>query len=604
MNIENLTIAHLHSQYKNGHLTPSDLIQSLLEKSKQYDHKNIWIRQLTAAEIASYINALDMNNIENQPLWGIPFVIKDNIDLAGIPTTAACEAFSYIPEKNAFVVDQLLEAGAIPLGKANMDQFATGLVGVRSPKKWGTCKNAFNDDYISGGSSSGSAVAVALGLATFSLGTDTAGSGRVPAALNNIIGLKPSKGLISCDGVVPACKSLDCVSIFATTTDDANIVFETAASFDSNDAYARKNIDTNNKNYGRYSQPFSFAVPQPEQLKFFGNASAEKLFQQSVSQLEAIGGIKHTLDFSPFLDAAQLLYSGPWVVERYLATETIYNDNPNALLPVIKTIIGSQTHANAADTFTAFYQLQHYKQQADQLFSNIDLLVTPTAGTIYTQQQLKEDPIQLNSNMGYYTNYMNLLDYSGIAIPAGFQDNQLPFGITLVGKAFDDTKLLAIANQWQAANDNTIGATNSPVPAPIDKQHGSMSTIDVVVCGAHLEGLPLNCQLQDRDAQLITKTQTSANYRLYALTGGPPFRPGLIRDESQGAHIEVEVWRLPSAFFGSFVVGIPQPLGIGKVELDDGTWLPSFICEGHALASAEEITQFGGWRSYMKSLGK
>lgn len=599
MRIENLSISYLHQAYRDGSLTPGALVTQLQADAEKYLDKNIWIERFSFAKVSEYLTNLLEKSMDDCPLWGVPFVIKDNIDLAGTPTTAACEAFAYAPDSNAFVVEQLIQAGAIPLGKTNMDQFATGLVGVRSPEKWGACKNAFNDDYISGGSSSGSAVAVALGLASFSLGTDTAGSGRVPAAFNNIIGLKPSRGLLSCSGVVPACKSLDCVSIFATTADDANSVLSVAASFDAEDAYARKNPETNSKNYGRYAKAFRFAVPLADQLHFFENTSAQQLFTQAVGELEKLGGEKVEVDCSAFFDAANLLYSGPWVAERYVATEAIFTANPEAMLPVIQTIIGSQTSATAADAFKAFYQLQAYKQITDRLFEDVDVLLTPTTGTIYTQAELAEEPIKLNSNLGYYTNFMNLLDYSSIAVPAGFLDSGLPFGITFVGKAFDDTKLLSLANLWQSNRNEKLGATDWTCPALAENNTGVMDTIDVVVCGAHLEGLPLNWQLLDREAQLMEKTLTAASYRFYALAGGPPFRPGLIRDDANGSAIEVEVWRLNSKTFGSFVAGIPQPLGIGKVELADGRWVPSFICEGYAIDDAEEITQFGSWRSFM-----
>ena len=603
MSIENLTINYLHKQYQAGSLTPEGLVDYLLSEAEKYQHKNIWIHQLSREELQPYLDNLNIEDISNKPLWGIPFVIKDNIDLAGITTTAGCSAYAYEPEDHAHVVGQLVSAGAIPMGKANMDQLATGLVGVRAEEQWGVCKNSFDDDYISGGSSSGSGVSVALGLATFSLGTDTAGSGRVPAALNNIVGLKPSCGLLSCSGVVPACKSIDCVTIFATTTDDAAQVFEVAAHFDPTDPYGRKNPANNQKNYGQYQKPFVFAVPQAEQLQFFGDAQAQAVFEQSVSDLEKIGGTKVEVDCQPLFDAAKLLYAGPWVAERYVACESLFEKDPNTMLPVIQKIVGSQQDATAADTFKAQYQMQAYKQYAKGLFEQFDILVTPTAGTTYPWQDVVDNPIELNSNMGYYTNYVNLLDLSAIAVPAGFKDNGHPFGITLVGKAFEDTKLLSIANRWQSFLDLKLGATDWPLPQQAANPAGVMDTIDVVVCGAHLEGLPLNWQLTDRAAKLIEATTTTPSYRFYALAGGPPFRPGLIRDTEQGAAIDVEVWRVPASEFGTFVAGIPQPLGIGKVELADGRWLPSFICEPCGIEGAEEITHLGGWRAYMAQKG-
>jgi allophanate hydrolase len=484
-----------------------------------------------------------------------------------------------------------------------MDQFATGLVGTRSPQPWGECKNAFDKNYISGGSSSGSAVAVALGLVSFSLGTDTAGSGRVPAAFNNIVGLKPSRGLLSMSGVVPACRSLDCVSIFALTTDDANSVFEQAAVYDAEDAYARTSpFGNNGRHYGLPGRPFSFAVPRAEQLAFFGNESAQKLFDQSIRSLQKMGGIKKEIDFAPFMQAARLLYEGPWVAERYAAIESIIREQPGELLPVIRSIIGGAEDKTAVDAFKAEYQMQAYRQQAGKILDQVDLLVTPTAGTIYTISEVLADPIRLNSTLGYYTNYMNLLDCAGIAVPAGFLDNGLPWGITLVSRCMDDRKLLSHANLWQQQLQISPGNTGTKLPTGNDTKVDFSASIAVVVCGAHLEQLPLNWQLTERGGRLAEKTRSSAAYRMYALAGGPPYRPGLVRDETAGAPIEVEVWRLPAENFGSFVAGIPAPLGIGKVELEDGRWLPGFICEAYGINDAQEITEFGSWRSYLTTL--
>ncbi len=599
LTLKNLTIAYLKEQYLSNTFAPEDVVRDILFRSSKFADKNIWISQLSFEQINEYIVKLDKSKISEQPLWGIPFAIKDNIDLAGIPTTAACQAFSYVPNKHAFVVEQLISAGAIPIGKTNMDQFATGLVGVRSPEKWGVCKNAFDDNVISGGSSSGSAVAVALGLASFSLGTDTAGSGRVPAALNNIIGLKPSKGLLSCSGVVPACKSLDCVSIFATTADDTDKVFGVAAQFDENDPYSRANKDTNLKNFGQYNKPFNFAVPKKDQLNFFGNKAMQNCFEKSVEQLEASGGTKTEIDFLPFLNAAKLLYEGPWVAERYLATKDILSKQPDAVLPVIKNIIESKKSATAADAFSAFYQLQEYKQQADLIINQFDFVLTPTVGTSYQISEVQENPIELNSNLGFYTNYMNLLDYCAIAIPAGFSESGIPFGISLVSTAFSDTKLLSFAKAWLTKNQEYLGATEWLSSHDNESSPGTFAKVELVVCGAHLEGLPLNWQLLDRDAYLVKKTTTSNKYRLFALSGGPPFRPGLIRDEENGSSIEVEIWELNTESLGSFLANIPPPLGLGKVELEDGSWKTSFICEGYAIESAQEITHLGGWRAFI-----
>ena len=593
-----MTVNGLLNAYRAQQLTPEAVIDELLARCAEYDDHNIWIRRLTRDELEPYLHNLRQQSPDSLPLYGIPFAIKDNIDLAGIPTTAACSAFAYTPPHSAFVVQRLLDAGAIPIGKTNLDQFATGLVGTRSP--WGACGNAFNKEFISGGSSSGSAVATALGLVSFALGTDTAGSGRVPAAFNNIVGVKPTRGIVSISGVVPACRSLDCVSLFTLTTDDANLVLGHMAVFDPADSYARPNRFANTqRHYGLTSGNFLFGVPATAQLEFFGDASARALFAASISKLEALGGIKTDIDFTPFMHTARLLYDGPWVAERFIATEAIISGHADAMLPVTRTIIEKATGKSAVDTFSAEYQLAAYRRQAEQILASVDLIVTPTAGTIFSIAQVEQDPIALNTQLGYYTNFMNLLDCAAIAMPAGFLNNGLPWGITLFSTAMQDRMLLSFANRWQQALQLPLGATQQKLPASNNTPVNFSKYIPVVVCGAHLDGLALNWQLRERGARFIEKTTTSAHYRMYALPGGPPHRPGLIRDEQHGSMIDVEVWQVPSEEFGSFVAGIPAPLGIGKLEMADGRCLPGFICEGHAVATATEITEFGGWRRYI-----
>jgi len=596
----NLNISYLLEAYKNKLLTPKKVIDDILKRNEAFTEYNIWIHLLSFEELQPYLDNLENKNINDLPLYGIPFAIKDNIDLAGIPTTAACPDFKHTPDTSAFVVQQLINAGAIPIGKTNMDQFATGLVGTRSPEPWGACKNSFNQEYISGGSSSGSSVSVALGLASFSLGTDTAGSGRVPASFNNLIGLKPSIGLLSMTGVLPACRSLDCVSIFALTTDDANKVLEQAAIYDKEDQYARKiSFDNNIRQYGLPTETFSFAVPKSEQLEFFANDSAQALYEESVKKMESLGGVKHEIDFTIFINAAKLLYEGPWVAERYVAIESLISKKPEALLPVINTIIGSAEDKLATDVFKAEYQMQVYRAQAKEILSQFDFLLTPTAGTNYTIDEVNADPIKLNSNLGYYTNYMNLLDCACVAVPAGYLDNGLPWGVSFVSTAMHDRKLLSYANKWQQLCqlnpgnlENTLAATDA---SPISFSE----TIPIIVCGAHLEGLALNWQLTERGAQLEEKAQSAKSYKLYVIEGAIE-RPGMIRDETAGSAIAIEVWQIPKSEFGSFVAAIPAPLGIGKVEMADGRWLPGFICEGYAVADSREITHLGGWRAYIQ----
>ncbi|GAB1256106.1 allophanate hydrolase [Aurantivibrio plasticivorans] len=602
----NITLDGLRAHYDRGDFTPRELIEFLCDTMNSEVDNPVWITQLDAAQLEPYLVALEaMDKAQRNalPLWGVPFAIKDNIDLAGVPTTAACADFTYTPKESAFVVDALIRAGAIPLGKTNMDQFATGLVGVRSPEPWGPCKNALNNTVISGGSSSGSAVAVAKGWVSFSLGTDTAGSGRVPAALNNIVGLKPSCGLLSNRGVVPACKSIDSVSIFALTASDANQVFDVASRFDETEPYARKNSYANGSRYFNANVPrLQIGVPQADQLEFFGNSEAETLFHKSCEALQALGHDMVAIDFSPFIQAAKLLYEGPWVTERYLALQPLIDESPDKLLPVIRQIVEPGGTRTATEAFSAQYQLETFARLAALELDKVDAVVTPTIGTHYSIADVLADPIQLNSNLGYYTNFMNLLDYAAVAVPTGQYENNVGFGITFFHQAMSDKRLLSLAAQVQHQLALPLGATglalssNNNVGVPQDR-------VNVVVCGAHLSGLPLNWQLLERGGYLVEVTQSAEAYRLFALPGGPPFRPGMSRDDESGQTIEVEVWSLPLSAFGSFVSEIPAPLGIGKVQLVDGRWEPGFICEAYGLDGAEDITSLGGWRNYIASRG-
>jgi allophanate hydrolase len=597
-----VSIAGLRAHYLDGDFKPAELVEYLLAKSARFGHKNIWIRQLEMGEIQSYIAALEHSSPAELPLYGVPFAIKDNIDLAGIPTTAACQDFAYLPQRSAFVVEQLIAAGAIPLGKTNLDQFATGLVGTRSPEPWGPCRNAFDDSYISGGSSSGSAVALALGLVSFSLGTDTAGSGRVPAALNNLVGLKPTKGLLSTSGVVPACRSLDVVSIFALTAQDAAAVFNVAAAYDPRDAFARANTFSNGARLsGVATGTTRLGVPPREQLAFFGDEQCEQLFFDNVAQWRDLGAEIVEIDFAPFLEAARLLYEGPWVTERFIATREQFAANADAIHPVVRQIIEPGRGLSAVSAFESQYRLAQLKKEADREMARTDMLLTPTIGSRYRIEQLLDDPIALNSNLGYYTNYMNLLDYSAIAVPGGFTANGMPAGFTLVADKCQDQKLLAWASRWQAEFPTGSGATGLQAGSNKAPAFKDAAFVDVVVCGAHLEGLALNWQLTERGAQLVEKARSAPNYRLYALADGK--RPGMIRDAVSGRDIEIEVWRLPAREFGGFVAGIPAPLGIGKVELADGRWESGFICDAYGLDGAADITHLGSWREYLKQRG-
>lgn len=592
--IHNMTISAVHESYAKGIETPESLLTTLRAQALAQKEFNAWIYLLDEAELQVYFNALKLKPIESTPLWGIPFAIKDNIDLENITTSAGCESYSYSAEKSATVVSLLIKAGAVPLGKTNLDQFATGLVGTRSP--FGEGKNVFNHDYISGGSSAGSAIATALGQVSFALGTDTAGSGRVPAAFNNLIGHKPTKGILSTSGVVPACKSLDCVSIFALTTEDAAKVLDVTAHQDVDDPYSRKNRTFNSQAYWQDERPAAFRFGIPDQLEFEGDKETEALFDLACNQLKELGGETVTIDFEPFLKTARLLYEGPWVAERAWATQDV---NPNDMLPVIQEILQTTQNFKVTDTFDAQYKLQALKQICDREIGKVDFILTPTTPTCYRRSEITQEPIALNSKLGTYTNFMNLLDYTATAIPVGKLGSQVSWGVTLVGEAFTDIRLLSFAGALQRQLNLPLGAT----PYLLSEKTGSgriapAKFVDVVVCGAHLQGQPLNWQLVDRGASFKVKTTTKPAYALYALPDGK--RPALV-PHTTGSAIEVEVWSMPMEEFGSFVAGIPSPLGIGKVTLASGQSLPGFICEEGGIAGAEDISHFGGWRAYLVS---
>jgi allophanate hydrolase len=625
-----LLIPALLDGYRAGRFTPADVAERVLADIAKAPDRRAWITLLSRERVLEYARALATRDPASLPLYGVPFAIKDNIDLAGVPTTAGCPDYAYIPAKSAFVVDRLIEAGAIPIGKTNLDQFATGLVGTRSP--YGACGNSFDPDYISGGSSSGSAVAVAMGLVSFSLGTDTAGSGRVPAAFNNIVGLKATCGALSTSGVVPACRSLDCVSIFALTADDAARVYGAAAVFDPDDSYSRI-VDSRTRSAG---SGFRLGVPRASQLEFFGDAEYARLFAAAIGRLESLGGRRVEIDFEPFLATARLLYEGPWVAERYCAVGDFLERRPDSVYPVTRQIISGGHKATAADAFRAQYRLMELRRAAERAWLEMDVLVTPTAGTIYRIDAVEADPIRLNSNLGYYTNFVNLLDLAAVAVPAGLRADGLPFGVTLVGRAGADAQLLALGDRLHRAPAGPMGALAVVIPASVANSAilpdsavsgppdmpataGSFAVagssigpnrigtdptpgdyISVAVCGAHMEGLPLNQQLTSRNAVLVSRTRTAPKYKFYALPGGSPHRPGLVRVVSEGASIEVEVWSVPASLFGSFVAGIPAPLCIGKVELETGEQVAGFLCESHATTTAADITILGSWRHHLK----
>jgi allophanate hydrolase len=529
-------------------------------------------------------------------LEGRIFAVKDNIDVAGYATTAGCPDFAYHPERSATVVQRLLQAGAAVVGKTNLDQFACGLVGTRSP--YGAVPNAFNANYISGGSSSGSAVAVALGLVDFALGTDTAGSGRVPAGFNNIVGFKPSRGLLSTHGVLPACAHIDCPSIFTRSVPEAVEVLLAAAGHDPQDPWSRQ-LQLDNRGF---PARFRFGVPDARHLEFCDDELAEHTFTDAIARMKALGGEQVEMDFEAFAQAATRLYEDAWVAERYAAIRQFYDQHPDSIDPVVRAIVGAGRNYDAAQLFQAMTQMSALRQRAQLAMQGIDVLMVPTSPTIYTLRQIAEHPIQFNRNLGLYTNAVNLLDLAAIAVPSAMRADGLPTGITLISDSGSDLRLAELAARYHAATGLGLGVSEEPVPLAKSFAHLAGGTVDVAVVGAHLSGMPLNHQLAERGAQLLRRARTASHYRLYALADTQPPKPGLLRvGRGEGANLELEIWRLPMASYGSFVSLVPAPLCIGTLDLEDGSRVQGFLCEKAGLAGARDITGYGGWRAFMKS---
>ncbi|MFT4247877.1 MAG: allophanate hydrolase [Pseudomonas sp.] len=589
-----LSIHALHAQYRVGTLDPAALVAMLRERIALEAANNAWIHVLDEDELRPYLQALRGKGPDQLPLYGVPFAIKDNIDLAGVPTSAGCPAYTYVPDAHAGVVERLIAAGAIPLGKTNLDQFATGLVGVRSP--WGAVANAFDPDYVSGGSSSGSAVAVARGMVSFALGTDTAGSGRVPAGFNHLLGIKPTPGRWSTRGIVPACRTLDCPSLFALNPDDAARVSAVLDGFDPRDPYSRHRHDV----AGRLPR-VRIGVPGQSQREFHGDVAYAEQYRRTLERWREQGHELLEIDLAPLREVAALLYEGPWVAERLLTVQPLLRRDPEAVLPVIRDIVAQAEGQSAAEAFSALYRLQALRREAEALMAGLDALLLPTAPTHYRITEVQADPLRLNSHMGHYTNFVNLLDMAAVALPSGFTAAGRPFGTTLIGPAWSDAYLLELARR-QLRADGFAGGGCFPEPW-LEDSPPLPGRVELAVCGAHLSGMPLNGQLTERSGHRLAVMRSAPRYRLLALAGGPPQRPGMIRDPERGAAIEMELWSLPVSELGSFVAAIPAPLGIGKVELEDGRWVSGFICEGIGERGAQDITSLGGWRRYVAQAG-
>jgi allophanate hydrolase len=566
-------------------------IEETYDRIESHNDPALFIAIRPKSEALAIAERVQASGLEGKPLYGVPFVVKDNIDVAGLPTTAACPAFAYRPAKSAFVVERLERAGAIVIGKTNLDQFATGLVGVRSP--YGVPRNALRSDLIPGGSSSGSATAVGAGLVPFSLGTDTAGSGRVPAAFNGIVGLKPSLGALSASGVVPACRTLDTVSIFARDVGDAFAVFQVACGFDERDGYARPFPPPA---LSALPSGIRLGVPRADQRQFFDDANAANAFSRDIEMAESLGARIVAFDFEPFAEVARLLYEGPWVAERYAAVKPLIESNPEALHPVTRSIIEGARKFDAVAAFEAFYRLADQKRKTTRVWSEFDAMLVPTAPRLYTVAEVEADPVRLNSRLGTYTNFVNLLDLCAIAVPSTIRVDGPPASVTLIAPAGADGLIAGVA----AAIEARSNASASPSPEAASRV--PTDRIEIAVVGAHLSGLPLNRELVELGAAFSREVETTADYRLFALTGSNPPKPGLLRvGDGAGAVIKAEVWTLDRAGFGAFVGKIPAPLGIGTIRLKDGGSVKGFLVEAEAVKAAEDISRFGGWRAYLKS---
>ena len=585
-----LAVSGLRAAYRAGTATPLEVARETLRRIAAYDDPAVWIARVPEDDVLAHAEALTARgDPESLPLFGIPFAIKDNIDFVGLPTTAGCPDFAYLPEYSAPCVDRLIAAGAILVGKTNLDQFATGLVGTRSP--YGAPRCVFDPRYVSGGSSSGSAVAVAGGLVAFALGTDTAGSGRVPAAFNNIVGLKPSRGLVSTRGVVPACRTLDCVSIFAHSVTDAVEVLRIAQAFDRGDPFSRRAATRSLP-----QENFRFGVLAPDEWEFFAVAGQTSLYAAAVERLVSCGGEPVEIDFQPYRDAGALLYEGAWTAERLASIKSFLARHEDSMDPSVRRIIASASRLTAVDAFESQYRLAALARATEAQWEKADVLLVPTAPAQPAFADVAADPIGANARLGRYTNFVNLFDLCAIAVPAGFNTDGLAFGVTLIAPAFADAALAAIADRFQQSA--AVAKDNLPEPVYGEPPPG---TVDLFVVGAHLSGMPLNCELEKSGGVFVCTASTVPEYRFYALTDAVPLKPGLVRQPGpQAGSIAGEIWRLPAGEFGSFVAKIPAPLGVGKVVLEDGRAVSGFLCEAHAARGAEDITTFGSWRRYLE----
>jgi allophanate hydrolase len=615
--------AVLRDQYLSGTTTVPEIAARVLERSSRAEYAQAWIHRVAPDELladAYRLQALldavkggDDPAHKLPPLFGIPFAVKDNIDVAGVTTTAACPGYAHVPAESAFAVRKLLEAGALFIGKTNLDQFATGLVGTRSP--YGACPNPFNPDYITGGSSSGSALAVATGMVSFALGTDTAGSGRVPAAFCNLVGVKPTRGLVSTRGVVPACPSLDCVTVFAHSAIEAYAVLRVMQGFDPQDPWSRKPASPNNPaasiftpqttfipgstshatlNSSSLPRHFRFGVPLRGQLDFEGDGAYESLYHHAVERWSALGGTAVAVDIEPLLECARLLYTGPWLAERaeaIIGPGTFGADHAEDLLPLLRTILEPARTMTAINAFAGFRTLQALRRAAEPLWDCVDFLLLPTTPTIFTQAQITEEPLSRNAVLGRFTNFVNLMDLSAVALPAGFREDGLPFGITALAPAFCDDVLEQVAQVW---SPGVVPAT--PLDSP---EYGHAGRTSLLVFGLHMTGFPLNHELTNLGATFEATVSTSTRYRMALIKRGEKRLPGVWRQTgTTGVALEGELWSVPDESIGAFFTRVLPPLCLGSIELGDGRWVKGFLAEGAVCEAAEDISRYGGWKGW------
>jgi allophanate hydrolase len=589
------TVAAIVAAHRAGTLSPAQTVARSFARIRDHNDPAIFISLRDEKDALAEAEGLTAKADAQLPLYGVPVAVKDNIDVAGLATTAACPAFAYSPSHDATSVARLRAAGAIIIGKTNLDQFATGLVGVRSP--YGIPVNPMRGDLIPGGSSSGSAVAVSTGLVPLALGTDTAGSGRVPAMLNNIVGLKPSLGLVSTAGLVPACRTLDCVSVFSLTVDDAMAALAAMAGPDGADPFSRNRVMAA---MTAFPKLLKLGVPRNGQLIFFGDKASEKAYGDALKRWTALGAELVEFDLEPLYETARLLYEGPWVAERYLVIRNLLASSPDSIHPVTREITIAGARLSAADTFSALYRLQALRRIAERAFAHIDALVLPTAPTVYSTAQVLANPIELNSRLGTYTNFVNLLDLCGLALPAAIRSDDIPFGITLLAPAGHDAQLASIGRVFHADTKLTIGSKRLPQP-PLAMVPAGLSgdEIAIAVVGAHLSGMALNSELKALGGRLLEAASTAPDYKLYALDTSPP-KPGMLRVAAgTGSSIALELWALSAASFGRFVAAIPPPLSIGTLRLADGRGVKGFIVEAADINGARDISAFGGWRAFV-----